>query len=262
VTDLDDLVGEWNLRSDGDAIHTDRATVLPVRTAGALAVLKVAQAGAEQAHLVLRRWNGDGAARLLRADPHRRAILLERLRYESLETLSDIDACAVVAGLYRRLHLPAMPQLPSLGTLLDVWADEFAALPRSAPIPHRLVEQAAALCRDLAAEPADHVLHGDLHYAHVLAADRAPWLAISPQPLNGDPAFEIAPMLWHRWAELTGNVRFGVQQRFYALIDAAGFDEGRARSWVIIRIVREAARSLSDNAALTRLVTLAKAVQD
>jgi streptomycin 6-kinase len=260
VTDLDDLVDEWSLSPDGDAIRTADTTVLPVRTSGAPAVLKTG--GSAHAHLVLRRWNGDGAARLLRADPHRRAVLLERLHPQSLATLDDTAACETVARLYRRVHVPAMPQLRSLTDVLGDWADEFAALPRSAPIPHRLVEQAATLCRDLATRPADHVLHGNLHYGNVLAADREPWLAISPDPVNGDPPHEIAPMLWHRWDVLAVNPRFGVQRRFYTLIDAAGFDEDLARAWVIVRVVREAARSLDDNTALTRLVTLAKAVQD
>ena len=267
MTELDDLVAEWDLRPDGDAVQTSRATVLPVRTTGTLAVLKVGNSDAEseRAHLVLRRWGGDGAVRLHRADPYRRAVLLERLRPESLDTLWDVDACEVVAGLYRRLHVPAMPQLRTLTSCLEEWADDFAALPRSAPIPHRLVEQAITLCRDLAAEPADRVLHGNLHYGNVLAAEREPWLAISPTALNGDPHYELAPMLWSRWDELAGDVRGGVQRRFYTLVDAAEFDEDRARAWVVVRVVREAARTLSrghDPSTLTTYVTLAKAVQD
>jgi streptomycin 6-kinase len=48
------------------------------------------------------------------------------------------------------------------------------------------------------------------------------------------------------------------------LINAAGCDEDRARAWVIVRVVREAARALNrdDAATLTKYVTLAKAVQD
>ena len=257
MTEPDDLVAEWMLRPDGDAIRA-HALVWPVRMAdGARAALKIG--ASEHEKLVLRRWSGDGAVRLLRADPHRRALLLERLRPDPLAALHDVDACEIVAGLYRRLHVPAMPQLPSLSSLLEQWANDFAALPRSAPVPHRLVEQAITLCRDLATEPAEVVLHGDLHYAHVLAADREPWLAISPKPINGDRHYELAPMLWHRWDELADNIRFGVQRRFYALVDAAGLDEDRARAHVIVRVVREATRH-SDN--LTRYVALAKAVQD
>ena len=185
MTDLDDLVDEWDLRPDGAPIHSPRAVVQPVRSSGAAAVLKMStpDTDSDNAHLVLRRWGGDGAVRVLRADPHRRAVPLERLRPESLETLWDVEACELVAGLYPRLHVPAMPQLRSLTSLPDEWADDFATLPRSAPIPHRLVEQAITQCRDLAAEPADRVLHGNLHYGNVLAADREPWLAISPSPI-------------------------------------------------------------------------------
>jgi streptomycin 6-kinase len=263
-TALDELVAEWDLRPDGDLIRTPRATALPVRSHDGAAVLKVG-AVADDAHLVLRRWNGDGAARLLRADPHRRALLLERLRPDSLDTQWDVEACQVVGELYGRLHVAAMPQLPMLPTLLDEWAEDFARLPRNAPIPHRLVEQATQLCRDFASAPADTVLHGNLHYANVLAAEREPWLAISPTPINGDPHYELAPMLWNRWDELAGYLRGGVRQRFYALVDAAGFDADRARAWVVVRVVREAERALTrgdDHSALTRYVTLAKAVQD
>jgi len=225
---------------------------------GTRAVLKVGSPS-EHAHLVLRRWAGAGAARLLRADPPRRAVLLERLRAESLETVPDVDACEVVAGLYRRLHVSAMPQLRTLTSQLEQWGTEFDGLPRSAPIPHRLVEQAHALTRDFAEGPNDTVLHGDLHYGTVLAADREPWLAIAPKPLNGDPHYELAPMLWHRWDELAGDVRHGVQRRFYRLVDAVALDEDRARGWVLVRVVREAMR---DPANVTKYVALAKAVQN
>ena len=190
-------------------------------------------------------------------------MLLERAGPAGLDALDDVTACETVAALYPRLHVPAMPQLRSLPTLLAQWAADFSGLPRNAPIPHRLVEQAIGLCRDLAADPADRVLHGNLHYGTVLAAGREPWLAVSPAPLNGDPAFELAPMLWHRWDELADAVRWGVQRRFYALVDATGFDEDRARAWVIVRVVRSAINELASGPTdLTRWVTLAKAVQD
>ena len=231
---------------------------MPVLTAeGARAVLKIGSA--EHEHLVLRRWSGHGAVRLLRADPHHRALLLERLSGEALDGLSGVDACEVIAGLYRTLHVPAMPQLLTLQAELEHWRRDFAELPRSAPIPHRFVEQAIGLTGELADEPHTTVLHGDLHYATVLAAEREPWLAIAPKPLNGDPHYEVAPMLWSRWDDVAGNVRDGVRRRFYTLVDAAGFDEERARAWVIVRVVREAMR---DPDGLTRYVAIAKAMLD
>ena len=260
-----DLLEQWRLRRDGEPIHGSSSTVLPVTTSdGVPAILKVSgeDNASEHEHLVLRRWGGNGAVRLLSADPPHHAVLLERLGPRSLGALSDVDACEVVAGLYCRLQVPAMPQLHTLTSYLEQWADEFAILPRSAPIPHRLVEQATALSRELAGQPCDTVVHGNLHYEKVLAAEREPWLAIAPRPVNGDPHYELAPMLWHRWDELAGGIRDGVRRRFYTLVEAAGLDEDRARAWVVVRVVREAARELADSADLTRYVALAKAVQD
>lgn len=260
----EDQLDRWDLRRDGDSIHGSGSVVLPVRMSdGAQAVLKIGPAGAESEHehLALRRWGGDGAVRLLSADPPRRALLLEQLATQDLTTLPDIEACEVVAALYRRLHGPALPQLRTLTSYLEQWTDDFEALPRSAAMPHRLVEQAVALSRELAADPATtgRLVHGNLHYGNVLAADREPWLAIAPRPVNGDPHYEVAPMLWNRWDELRGHIRAGVQRRFYTLVDAAEFDEDRARAWVLIRVVREAIRV---PAQMTKYVALAKAVQN
>ena len=267
-----DMLARWRLRPDGPPMHGHCSLVLPVRTAdGAAAVLKISfpDDESEHEHVVLRRWAGAAAVRLLSADPHRRAMLLERLHGADLTGLTDVDACRVVAGLYRRIHVPAMPPLRTLGSYLRRWNADLAALPRGAPIPRRLVEQAAALGADLAAEPAtdSRVIHCDLHYANVLAADREPWLVIDPKPVNGDPHYEIAPMLWNRWEELGGDVREGVRRRFHTLVDAAGFDEDRARAWVVVRMVHNAMWALQDGPRadpgwLTTCVSVAKAVQD
>ena len=270
------VLEQWQLRPDGPVITGNGTHIQPVRTSeGTAAILKIgtsntdSDSGSEHEHLVLRRWGGDGAVRLLRADPHQHALLLERLLPQHLDSLSDYEACGVVGDLYRRIHVPAMPQLRTLSSLVDQWMTGFTTLPRSAPIPHRLVEQAGVLARDLSADPRTDavVLHGNLHSGNVLAAEREPWLAISPRPINGDPHFEIAPMLWHRWDELAGYIRDGVRTRFYTLIDAAGLDEDRAMAWVTVRVVNAAIRELdaahrADPAALTKYIALAKAVQD
>jgi streptomycin 6-kinase len=106
--------------------------VQPVRTAdGTQAILKIGSPDDEESeheHLVLRRWAGDGAVRLLSADPPHRALLLERLNSSTLHSVPDIDACDIVGGLYQRLHVPAMPQLRSVATELEGWTRELDAL--------------------------------------------------------------------------------------------------------------------------------------
>ena len=103
------------------------------------------------------------------------------------------------------------------------------------------------------------MLHGNLHYGTVLAAEREPWLAVAPRPMNGDPHYELAPMLWHRWDDVAGDVRGGVRRRFYRLVDASGFDEERVRAWTVVRVVLAAMR---DPANLTTYVAIAKAVAE
>ena len=265
-------LAEWKLTPDGAATHGHTALVVPVRTATREpAVLKIAfpDDESEHEHLALRRWSGRGAVRLLSAEPHRRALLLERLHTRDLTTLADVEACEIVAQLYRRIHVPALPQVRTLTDLLEREARGLDALPRSAPIPRRLVEQARSLSRDFASDPATtgSLIHTDLHYDNVLAADREPWLVIDPKPLNGDPHYEVAPLLWNRWDELTGDVREGVRRRFYAVVNAAGLADDRARGWVVVRMVHNARWELTgpepaDHDWLTTCIAVAKAVQD
>lgn len=267
-----DQLDEWELRADGPAFHGYCSIVLPVRTHERRpAVLKAAfpDDESEHEHLALRRWAGSGAVRLMRADPHRRMMLLERLQQRNLNELWDIEACEIVAGLYGQLHVPALPQLRSLDECTARWTADLTGLPRSAPVPRRLVEQAITLGQDLAGDPATTgtLIHGDLHYENVLAADREPWLVIDPKPMNGDPHYEVAPMLWNRWEELAGYVRDGVRRRLSALVDAAGLDADRARAWVIVRMLQNAMCELTEAAEpdatwLTTCVAIAKAVQD
>ncbi|MGV0836375.1 aminoglycoside phosphotransferase family protein [Mycolicibacterium thermoresistibile] len=266
-----DLCEQWELTVDDGADDGSAPLILPVRTAeGTAAVLKIGSAdtGAEHEHLALRRWDGVGAVRLLRADPHRRALLLERVAPRNLHAVNDVEACRVVAGLYRRLHVRPLPRLRPLREVVQQHTAELAALDRSAPIPHRLVQQTLALSRDLGADSDRdaRLLHGNLHYANVFAAEREPWLATAPQPLNGDPHYELAPMLWERWDELGDDVREGILRRFHTLVDLAGLDEDRARGWVTVRVVHHALQRPGGGAEagrhrVTRCIAIAKAVQ-
>ncbi len=270
---VDDLLGEWTLHVDGEPTHGHTALVVPVRTgAGRPAVLKVGwpHQEAEHEHLALQHWHGRGAVVLLRADPRRSALLLERLHAEDLTGLWDVEACEVVGGLYGRLHVPAPPQLRTQTSYVETWTARLERLPSSAPVPRRLVQQAVSLGHDLVADPASTgtMIHGDLHYANVLAGDREPWLAIDPKPTSGDPHYEVAPLLWNRFEELAGDVRDGVRRRFHAVVDTAGLDEDRARAWVVVRMLHLVLWELEDHPDaldsgwLTACIAVAKAVQD
>jgi streptomycin 6-kinase len=271
-TGVEPLLEEWELTPDGPARRGDRAHVVPVRTrSGRPAVLKVGDAPGSHEPLALQHWHGRGAVELLRADPRRDALLVERLHDEDVGELWDVAACEVVGGLYGRLHVAAPARLRRLSDVVGGWLDRLGALPRGAPLPRRLVEQALSIGRRLRDDDATdgRLLHGALGLEHVLAADREPWLAVAPKPLSGDPHAEPAPALWSRWEEVlgSGDVRGTVRRRFHALVDAAGLDEDRAREWAVLRAVAVAAAELESGgppggSRVTASVAVAKAVQE
>lgn len=283
-----ELLDAWTLRVDGAAAHGECALVLPVvADDGVEAVLKVGfvDEDSRHGHLALGAWDGRGAVRMLRADPGRGALLLERAGPAALTSTPVLDACEAVAGLYPLLHVPAPRRLATLSSRVERWADALAAAQDAVPAPRRMVQQAVALGRAFAADPATDgvVVHGDLHDGNVLASRRPDagsagghWLAIDPKGLSGDPCLEPAPLLWNRWDEVAAarDVRFAVRRRFHTVVDVAGLDEHRVRDWVVVRMMvdalwtlqaaQEAGRRLdaTDRARTTRCVTVAKAVQD
>ncbi|MDP2775200.1 MAG: aminoglycoside phosphotransferase family protein [Nocardioides sp.] len=269
---LRDVVYEWSLVVDGSPVPGHRSMLVPVTHDGVAAMLKVAPTDDAPEHeaLALQHWRGDGAVRLLRADPRRRLLLLERLHRRDLTEVWDVEACEIVGGLYPRIHVVAPPQLRRLTSYVGPWTDRLAALPRAAPLPRRLVEQAVSLGRDFVSDPVSDgtLIHGDLHYENVLAADREPWLVIDPKPMSGDAHYEVAPLLYDRHDELAGDRRDGVRRRFHATIDAAGLDEDRARDWVVVRMLHNALWELEarpeapNHTWLTICLAIAKAVQD
>lgn len=271
------LLPEWDLRQDGEPLLGFASLVVPVVTrTGLMAVLKLGYPEEDTAleHLALTRWDGHGAVRVLRADPHRRALLLEHLRGTDLREAWDVEACEIVADLYGRLHVPAPAQFRRLSAALVEPLTQLRALERSAPLPRRLVEQAVSLAGDFVRDEATDgtLVHTDLHYGNVLLGGRDAWVAIDPRPLSGDRHYELAPMLLHRTDELAGDLRNGVRRRFHALVDAAGLDEDRARDWVVVRMMvnaiwrltdlRQVDTALGDEDWITLCIAVAKAVQD
>ncbi len=265
---LRDVAAEWDLHLDGPVRELLRPSV-PVRTTeGEAGLLEHAPGGSAFEHLALRAWDGHGAVRLLRADPRRHLLLTERtVPEQDLQALDPWEACSQVGALYALLHRAPLAQPPRLADLASRWFADLGAPVVTAAVPRRFVEQVRSWTPGLVDphEAAPALLHGDLRPGTVRTAGERR-VAVAPRPVTGDPAYEVAAVLG-RWdgAEAGDGLRSGLLDRFYAVVDAAGLDEDRARAWVVVRtLVELAAELVSGTAAADRVtwaMTVVKAVQ-
>ncbi|RYJ21234.1 streptomycin 6-kinase [Streptomyces sp. L-9-10] len=254
-----DSLDRWTLRPDGPAGHGMAGLVLPVtRADGTPAALKLQPVSEDNAHAAtgLRVWNGDGVVRLFDHDQDTGVMLLERL--DAARPLSsvadDTAAMRVLAGLLARLV--AVPAPEGVRRLADIAAAMVDEAPRAAPAlrdpaEQRLVRTCASAVAELVREPGDRLLHWDLHYDNILAGEREPWLAIDPEPLAGDPGFDLLPGLDNRWDEVvaTGDVTGVVLRRFDILTEALGLDRQRATGWTLGRVLQNALWDIEDGRA-------------
>ncbi|TVL89499.1 aminoglycoside phosphotransferase family protein [Streptomyces sp. SAJ15] len=251
-----DLLERWELRLDGPTAYGMASLVLPVlRADGTPAVLKLQQLREETAGAAvgLRAWRGEGMVRLLDHDEASGAQLLERLDgSRSLSSVADDEAAMrILAALMARLT--SVPAPDGLRRLSDIAAAMLDEVPRAVPAlrdpaERRLVRTCASAVAELIGESGDRLLHWDLHYDNVLAGEREPWLAIDPEPLAGDPGFELLPALDNRWDEVTatGDVERAVHRRFDLLTEAVGLDRQRATGWTLGRVLQNALWDVED----------------
>ena len=268
---LAEVLDEWSLTPKGAGLTGWTAVVVPVLREGEPAMLKVGWPHREAfgEALALRHWDGNGAVRLLAADPRRDALLLEQLDpsrdLDSAHVPID-EACEVIGGILSRLHVPAPPQLWTLSDFAAEQVDKLAAARDR--LPRRHIARATHLVADLTSEPDCDatMLHTDLHFGNVLGGTREPWLSIDPKPLAGHPGFELQPVLRNRLGELgTGSAfRRNLRRRFEIVCETAGIDGEVARAWTIVSSIFQANWASIDGNAddVTIHLAIAKALDD
>ncbi|MFD5449509.1 aminoglycoside phosphotransferase family protein [Streptomyces sp. NPDC003470] len=251
-----EFLERWELKRDGAVGAGEASLVLPVlRKHGTRAVLKLQMPREETtaALIGLRTWNGAGIVRLLDHDPDSSTMLLERLNAaRTLASIEDDDvAMGILAALQARLvHVPAPPGLRTLG---DIATEMLEKVPQAVaaladPADRQLLRGWASAVSELVGEPGDRMLHWDLHYDNVLAAQREPWLAIDPEPLAGDPGFDLWPALSSRWEDVVtknGALRV-VRRRFDLLTEVLDLDPARATGWTLGRLLQNSLWDIAD----------------
>ena len=222
-----------------------------VAPAGPDAVLKVVVPHREADHeaAALRAWAGDGAVRLLDEDPAEHALLLERCRPGTALRKAerpDDEVLDVTATAAARLWRPVSRRDPyeGLADVMAEWAElvEDRAQRHDVPLAPEIVAEGAALLRRLPVTADREVLlHGDLHPANLLAAEREPWLAIDAKPMRGDPAFDLPPLVLQTGDLLGADDPVAeLDRRLHRVAAATGVDAERIRAWGLARSVEVA----------------------
>lgn len=235
------------------------------RADGTPCVLKVGRHGeAGQEIAALQLWDGDGAARLLEADPALGALLTERLQpgtmLSDVAATGDAAATTIAADTLRRLWrpVPAEHGLRSLASWCAAYdRNREAILAGRGDFPVPLFRRADALRRELLdSTPEQTVLHGDLHHFNILRAERAPWLAIDPKGLAGDRYFDICQFLRNPYP---GPIALDVNRRRLDIFcTELGLDRERLKAWCLVHAVLDACWDFEDGRPWQRTIAYAE----
>ncbi|MEU0543254.1 aminoglycoside phosphotransferase family protein [Nocardia sp. NPDC005978] len=245
---FDELLDSWSCTPAGAAMHGHVGVIVPVRHAELPpAVLKVSFPHPGNVHEphAFAAWNGRGAVRLFRRADDRFAMLLERAGSDTLATVTDHERALRIQGdLARRLAVPAPPGVPALADAVPRWERDMTSTAAAFdhPLPPAVYGAALATLRELGPERPATLVHGDLHDANILAAEREPWLVVDPKGHSGDPATDALNVIRSpRYLEvLRGpDLRARVHRLLHVYCDAADIDFDRARRWTQAGAVRE-----------------------
>lgn len=228
--------------------------VVLVRTAdGTPAVLKLAprRARPESERAALAHWGGLGAVRLLEpaSGAAEGVLLLERLHPDvSVRSLPEAKALLEAAGTLRRLWVDP-PEGHGFETVAERTERQARAMRASAtadPEVAPLVEAALAVREELLAAPPEHrLLHGTFRQSKVLAGERTPWLAVGPDPVVGEHAFDLARLVRDRVEDLIAQASGAAttRRRVKRLAESLEVDRERLSGWTLFRAVESGVRA-------------------
>lgn len=223
--------------------------ILVRRADGTPAVLKLVppRSRPESERAALAHWNGLGAVRLLDPSAADGALLLERLHRDvSVRSLPEAKALLEAAGTLRRLWVEP-PTGHRFETVAERTGRQAEAMRASADGEVGPLVDAALAAREelLAGEAEVRLLHGTFRQSKVLQGDRLPWLAVGPDPVVGEPAFDLARLVRDRVEDLIASPSGAsiTRRRVKKLAESLDVDQERLRGWTLFRAVESGVRA-------------------
>ncbi|MET7488119.1 aminoglycoside phosphotransferase family protein [Streptomyces sp. NPDC005538] len=223
--------------------------VLVRRPDGTPAVLKLAphRARPESERAALARWGGLGAVQLVEPFAAEGVLVLERLHPDvSVRSLPEAKALLEAAGTLRRLWVEP-PGDHAFETVAERTGRQAEAMRGSGEEVASLVSAALDAREELLAAPPEvRLLHGTFRQSKVLAAERMPWLAVGPDPVVGECAFDLARLVRDRVEDLiaTPSGASTTRRRVKRLAESLDVDQERLRGWTLFRAVESGVRAL------------------
>jgi streptomycin 6-kinase len=223
--------------------------VLVRRPDGTPTVLKLAppRARPESERAALAQWGGLGAVQLLEPAVTEGVLVLERLHPDvSVRSLPEAKALLEAAGTLRRLWVEP-PGDHVFETVAERTGRQAAAMRGASAEVTGLVDAALAARAELvAAPPEQRLLHGTFRQSKVLAGERMPWLAVGPDPVVGECAFDLARLVRDRVEDLIASPSGAAttRRRVKRLAESLDVDQERLRGWTLFRAVESGVRAL------------------
>ncbi|MFH8488985.1 aminoglycoside phosphotransferase family protein [Streptomyces longisporoflavus] len=226
--------------------------VVLVRCAdGTPAVLKLVppRSRPQSERAALEHWGGFGAVRLLDPSASDGALLLERLHRDvSVRSLPEAKALLEAAGTLRRLWVepPAGHRFETVAERTGRQAEAMRASASADEEVAPLVEAALAARDELLGGDAEvRLLHGTFRQSKVLQGDRVPWLAVGPDPVVGECAFDLARLVRDRVEDLIASPSGAsiTRRRVKKLAESLDVDQERLRGWALFRAVESGVRA-------------------
>ncbi|MEU5890739.1 aminoglycoside phosphotransferase family protein [Streptomyces sp. NPDC047461] len=219
------------------------------RSDGTPAVLKLAppRSRPEAERAALAHWGGLGAVQLLDEPVTEGVLLLERLHPDvSVRSLPEAKALLEAAGTLRRLWVEP-PGDQVFETVAERTGRQAEAMRAGVGADVADLVSAALTAREelLVAPPEARLLHGTFRQSKVLAAERTPWLAVGPDPVVGECAFDLARLVRDRVEDLIAQPSGAAitRRRIKRLAESLDVDPERLRGWTLFRAVESGMRA-------------------